>query len=126
MNKTADKINVKGVYFDNVNNGSNISSAISEIGFYNRLVKVTAELVKMDNSGLTVSIDSKIDGKFDLIMAAYLKDDSMKAAVKQEIGLSKGITQEFFFNVDVREMAVSLFLWDGSMIPIMKKTMVKY
>ncbi|MBR5535856.1 MAG: glycoside hydrolase N-terminal domain-containing protein [Clostridia bacterium] len=118
------KIDTKGekykyyiLYFDTMNNYNNtaISFGFNEINFYTIEDKVSMTAEKLGGD-VKVSVVSKIEGKYKMILGSFTGDILDVAAVK-EVEIKKGENlPQLFENVSGNELSV--FLWDYKLRPI--------
>ena len=123
------EINTKGtaykyylLYFDTVNNGSNISLAVSEIGFYAKTEKVKIDAKNADGK-LVVTLESEIDGEYTLILGSYKDDEILISATRKDVLLEKDKALSIEFE-NVEGESLALFLWNNLLVPTVKKVIV--
>lgn len=110
------------VYLDTVNNGSNISMAFSEIGFYTKQdkVEITAE---MTDGSITVGLNSHIEGDYRLILGSF-SGDMLNVVAAKEVKLVKGENEPITFE-NITGDDLSVFLWNDKLMPVARKVSIK-
>ncbi len=98
--------------------GNRIS--LADIEFYTIGANVKAEIVKIQGTSVTVSAESNVKGKFNLITAVYEDKDKLIKVVTTPIELEEKSPREFEIETE-KEGTVKVFVWGDNMLPVSER-----